>query len=297
MEIRPVDLPAFRFEMAHLGDLPEAQARQEAVVKAMLGATTEARNAMFYWHGLMRSLREADLYFVAADMASLAEAAASGLPHFDLAREDIPTPRGLLVFERDMPTPSGTGLAVRGVVWGEESPGLLTVHLLSDSALYADVVGKDRGSILTRLSVFHTVTVPLDRDRVDSGISVLGEGAYLGDEELHYLRVLKTTWLLMGQTLCGVANARYDRASVRRLARQGVEPRQVRVITLRRPPGSAGDSESTRDYHHQWIVRGHWRQQWYATRQVHRPVWIAPHIKGPEGAPLLGGEKVYALRR
>jgi len=24
-------------------------------------------------------------------------------------------------------------------------------------------------------------------------------------------------------------------------------------------------------------------------------VWIAPYVKGPEGAPLLGGEKVYAV--
>jgi hypothetical protein len=50
---------------------------------------------------------------------------------------------------------------------------------------------------------------------------------------------------------------------------------------------------SERDYQHQWVVRGHWRQQWYPSRNVHRPIWITPHIKGPEGAPLLGGERVF----
>jgi hypothetical protein len=69
------------------------------------------------------------------------------------------------------------------------------------------------------------------------------------------------------------------------------------VIELRRPKTSSGPGDGDREYHHQWIVRGHWRQQWHPKRQVHRPVWIAPHIKGPEGAPLIGGEKVYALKR
>jgi hypothetical protein len=44
-------------------------------------------------------------------------------------------------------------------------------------------------------------------------------------------------------------------------------------------------------------VRGHWRQQWYPSIQDHRPVWIAPHRKGPEDAPMLGGEKVYQWSR
>jgi hypothetical protein len=101
----------------------------------------------------------------------------------------------------------------------------------------------------------------------------------------------------MAQTVVSVEDAQYDRAAKRRFQRQGCEPPRVRVITLRRLAGSAASHESDREYHHQWIVRGHWRQQWFPARQVHRPVWIAPHIKGPEGAPLLGGEKVYAWRR
>jgi hypothetical protein len=68
---------------------------------------------------------------------------------------------------------------------------------------------------------------------------------------------------------------------------------RVRVIALRRPNKPASEAgTSERDYHHQWVVRGHWRNQPYKTQGIVRPIWIAPHSKGPEGAPLLGGERV-----
>lgn len=61
----------------------------------------------------------------------------------------------------------------------------------------------------------------------------------------------------------------------------------IRVVILRRlsrVPGSAALSDS-RDYSCQWLVGGHWRNQWYAKASVHAPKWIAPYVKGPEGKP------------
>jgi hypothetical protein len=43
------------------------------------------------------------------------------------------------------------------------------------------------------------------------------------------------------------------------------------------------------------VVRGHWRNQWYPSLNARRPLWIAPYLKGPDDAPLLGGEKVTTL--
>jgi hypothetical protein len=112
--------------------------------------------------------------------------------------------------------------------------------------------------------------------------------------DLYYVSQDMTAWLLMQQPVTTVADATFDRAERRRLARQRLDDRPVRVINLRRRAASTIAGQSDREYHHQWIVRGHWRDQWYASRGVHRPVWIAPHVKGPEGAPMLGGEKVHA---
>ncbi|RKW71787.1 hypothetical protein [Galactobacter caseinivorans] len=72
----------------------------------------------------------------------------------------------------------------------------------------------------------------------------------------------------------------------------------VSVIDMRRyeptPHTKSGDPRRTTD--HRWVVSGHWRNQWYPSRNVHRPKWIPGHIKGPEGAPLRHVEKVHALR-
>jgi len=46
-----------------------------------------------------------------------------------------------------------------------------------------------------------------------------------------------------------------------------------------------GDGEAHYD-NWRWMVRGHWRAQWYASEKAHRLIWIDPHIKGPEDAPL-----------
>lgn len=111
-----------------------------------------------------------------------------------------------------------------------------------------------------------------------------------------WMATLKSAWLLMTQPLARLEEVEYDRAARRRTQREGKIRPRVRVIHLRRPAG-VQHGPNGREYHHQWVVRGHWRQQWYSSREVHRPVWIAPHVKGPEDAPLLGGEKVYAWSR
>lgn len=86
-----------------------------------------------------------------------------------------------------------------------------------------------------------------------------------------------------------------DRSTRKRYRHHDREAPQVRVINLRYP---VGDSDKPgHDYHHRWVVRGHWRHQWYPSIEAHRPVYIAPHVKGPKDAPLLGGSKVYQVVR
>ncbi|WP_328974304.1 hypothetical protein [Streptomyces canus] len=103
--------------------------------------------------------------------------------------------------------------------------------------------------------------------------------------------VLRAAWLLMRRPLAAIENTEPDRATRKRLRRLNHEPASVRLIVLRRPKSNSEKVDGSREYQHQWIVRGLWRQQWYPKRQVHRPVWIAPHVNGPEGTPMTGGEK------
>lgn len=86
-----------------------------------------------------------------------------------------------------------------------------------------------------------------------------------------------------------------DRPTRRRLAREGREAAPVRVISIRGASASGG-GDGSREYVHRWIVRGHWRRQWYPSIGQNRPIWITPYVKGPDDAPLLGGEKVYSVK-
>lgn len=52
-----------------------------------------------------------------------------------------------------------------------------------------------------------------------------------------------------------------------------------------------------RDWSTRWIVRGHWHRYWYASEQRHKPKWIEPYIKGPEGLPVKGASKLFVVKR
>lgn len=74
--------------------------------------------------------------------------------------------------------------------------------------------------------------------------------------------------------------------SERRRTRNLSQP-LVRVVNLRRSTGGiTGTPGGDRTYGCQWIVRAHWRRQWMPSLSAHKTIPIAPHIKGPEGAPL-----------
>ena len=71
---------------------------------------------------------------------------------------------------------------------------------------------------------------------------------------------------------------------VRRQAeRKNLPP--VRVLDLRTPQ-RASEGSFSREWHHRWVVRGHWRRQWYPASQTHKLIWIDPYIKGPDDKPL-----------
>jgi hypothetical protein len=129
-----------------------------------------------------------------------------------------------------------------------------------------------------------------------------GEGMD-ADAKITLERTILATWLLMGQTLVRSEQFTAPRAARRRIAREDphLDP-TVHYIDLRRArtePSDHADEDrtSTREYRHRWIVRGHWRSQFYPSRNDHRPIWIDPHLAGPEDKPLLGGERVNVLRR
>ena len=102
---------------------------------------------------------------------------------------------------------------------------------------------------------------------------------------------------LMQQTISTKEKRDVGRPAARRAKRAGHPEREVTVITLRRLK-QAAESNREVEWSHRWLVRGHWKNQWYPSIQRHRRIWIAPFIKGPEDKELiLKDVRAFELRR
>lgn len=124
---------------------------------------------------------------------------------------------------------------------------------------------------------------------------------FMTDQDLTVMNLLALMWTffhMCSQTLTTVSREELPSRTVRALKKFSM-PKHVTVVQLRRSAGhSAQEGKSQVEWSHRWVVRGHWRRQRVGPgRQEIRPRWIFPHVKGPDGKPLLMTEKVYSLVR
>lgn len=319
LQCSPRELPEFRTDLIDYMATPRGRAAFDRFDQRpfhwgqMLGGSPICRADDLHRQEI-GGLRESVLFHASEIMTDLAVTASLSMPEFALRGFDLITERGFIYFAKpialyagpngQLPTPivacrwdSLSGVAGRPYVWmsfyGDWRSWLLAEHAVarvSDETL-ANCLRNDHP---LNFETFYGAPLgwrPADEPEIPPEFAPhQGELAAL-------FRVLCSTWLLLGQPLTRTVEVQPDRAARRRMERAGHEPAAVRVIELRRAQSTSASAVSDREYHHQWVVRGHWRQQWFPAHEVHRPVWIAPHVKGPEGAPMLGGEKVYAWKR
>jgi hypothetical protein len=106
------------------------------------------------------------------------------------------------------------------------------------------------------------------------------------------LLLLASFWLFVRQKILvtrGMTPARQARKRIQRADWWQARP-LVRVVELRRREAvhehAAQGNDDEHDWSCQWVVRGHWRQQFYPSTRARQPVWITPYVKGPENKPL-----------
>lgn len=95
--------------------------------------------------------------------------------------------------------------------------------------------------------------------------------------------------LFVQQRILISSHTRAERHSRKRLERLGWDQNPVvRVIELRKKQARISHAVEPveAEWSCQWIVRGHWRQQYYPSKNLNQPVWITPYVKGPENKPL-----------
>lgn len=116
----------------------------------------------------------------------------------------------------------------------------------------------------------------------------------------HEIRWVYTAFYLMAQKLAVTLQQDTDRATRRRAERERrqITP-HIRVITLRRMEAERQEAEARHsvDWHCQWEVRGHWRNQFYPAENVHKPKFIEAYIKGPEDKPIRHSGRLFVAMR
>ena len=267
--------------------------------------------------GLDRSwwavLERADPFFVGGGLEPLLHAGEQS-PSLTLTDGVAPAAAGFAWFE-DGPFVALIGRAPPGVRWERPTPGEVAVvdpragqcraiawapALLGDDGapgprrpgiealLVVSTPDRRAGLPLLQVSWVYGIdtetAITRNRARDTSGIDSDGLLTRF------VLRRLSALFAFCGQRLLAAPAEPADRGARRRLQQQGWarEP-LVRVVRLRRTerPAPALDAGADApDWSCRWVVRGHWRQQWFPARNQRRPIWITPYVKGPENRPL-----------
>lgn len=259
-------------------------------------------------------LHNAVPYFVAPEVATLVEHAAKTFQAEALRPDDLPTPTGFVV----LPEPfritdrHGKTISFRAFTWHPALGRDFSVEVTKTDkrqgqegiviTLYSHLLDKD--------DYWNEVFADYDDIMASGGTGglplyclVYWSPWIFGDADILKFEphtatlfgLIQCFWRLAMQTITEVAPQRAPRGQRKRAEREGMKHGEdVLLVRLRRKHHDAPEGHEPKnvEWSYQWIVTGHWRNQWFATQQTHRQIWINPFVKGPEGKPL----KTHKLR-
>lgn len=248
-------------------------------------------------------LANADLYFLDADLCELTTQAEPDMPAWTPTPDDLPSQYGFVCLGQPM-RPKADNAFTHAIAWGpmtwrdashdnRKSPAvMMSIYCIPEfwqEPHLSDPTLRHLRTAQPRLAVDNEAIVPLTMP--DDPVTVPHDATTLS----WYARWLYCAFRIASQgDLTEDAHQQAERAERKRHIRAGITANpDVRITRLKTRTTAAGTGEgSGRDYQHRWVVRGHWRQQWYPSKDAHRPKYIAPYMKGPDDAPMIGGEKV-----
>jgi hypothetical protein len=131
---------------------------------------------------------------------------------------------------------------------------------------------------------------------------------YVAERRKWLLTYFRWTWQRILDSGIHYPNRTERKLGVR--FKKPIQDGYIKVVRLRRKDRQGGDdSEFKGNLDHRFVVRGHWRRQWYRSLgparnedgsfndESHRLVWVSPFVKGPESGPLVLGHNVSASVR
>jgi hypothetical protein len=268
-----------------------------------------------------RRLRSARLYSITDEMSQICIAAGKKLPTWEIRREDVPSTCGLMMFDVPIGHYSSEPehgppevVSIVAVSWGptnipEEPADHLWVTFWSRTPHDAGIrMLQERGLSLREArriqyslgdySWDNEVLLTYNNPEV-SVINADGEAQAVDPSDkslasgttIEWIQAVRAAWMLMKQEtkrpISDVEELPLSKTVRKQLQRNGYDADPVRVVTLHRQHQVRTSHEHASGYtvKVRSHVSGHVRWQPYPTRGVIEPIWIADHVRGPDGAP------------
>jgi hypothetical protein len=262
------------------------------------------------------------LYYVTRDMTGLVSQAAQAMPYYRVHEDQLPSRTGLVVFGDpvcEVPPErlrEGQRVMINAALWlpspmvnPEGQPGVMVVTL-QDGDVLAATQPVDYGNRHWRDAIAQTRQIMGPLGYHEEYPLPYGDAPYgVKDQRVRNTAVaaMICTWTLMGQRITVTSNETLPRSLRRQYTRDGRPEPLVRTTTLRQSAHTHQDPQERdpdapgRVYTKRWVVGeyAYWRNTWYPSKERHEQqlVLVPSYIKGPKGAPLVGGDRVSVLRR
>lgn len=262
---------------------------------------------------LKHTMWSADTIFITSDMMHLIMQAAHDLPD-DVTFDEhvLIAPKGFVLFEEALQGEdiNGVHITMSAVAWelapahvyegSEEMTQVMNLFFFTDTTDPNDEINERVVASLQRFGrtvpnlalchyypAEHGVALPVaDRQGTELVVAII--------------KLFVAMQLIAQQRIGEPIKMRPPRATRRRMERDpDAHPeRMITLITLRRKSVKKEHDGEPIEWSRRWVVRGHWRKQWYAKTKRHDWVYIYEHIKGPEDKPLIITERrVFNFRR
>lgn len=218
------------------------------------------------------------------------KAAAIDAPDKQLSFDELPSPRGVIFFQREQKI-SGIEefYPARGISWLIHDD-MIFIQVLVDGHHEADSPAengieptRENYSCLYVRSVLRTA--PDNPDLV----------GHIGTRLLQLIRSIRA----ISRSAHTRAEDKSVQVNVKRCKgrkRQLIEG-SVRVLSLHNPEYGRYELDAATGRHlRQHWVRGHWRNQWYPSEQINQTIWIDGFVRGDASIGVLAGQKIYVAR-
>jgi hypothetical protein len=225
----------------------------------------------------------ADTYYISEEIADVLVGGFDTLPSTPLGEVRPNSRYGWAFFQRPIACPFPTQFdhmwEIKGLAWGPFGRG--------NSA-----GGLNLGVFVRSPQSSHLPCSGMTSWPWESGWESLGEEIAqdgVADRELaDWIRKLAFAFFAFIRQECvSIQTTPASRPIRRHLPKAYTAEPVIKIIQLRRrSPATTSGTAEQRDYSCRWLVRGHWRNQFYPSSQSHRPRFIPAYVKGPDDKPL-----------